>query len=190
MDYIDAHQTGRGRADLCGLEGGRRPVAPSSYYAANTRSPSTRAIRDAASEVLQGPQGQLGVYGVRKIHAELNRRGQPARPLHRRATHEGDGLRGIRRAKGPTTTYRSRCRRGPRTWSTGSSSRPDRPALGRGPDLLQDVRRLVYAAFILDVYSRRVVGWQVSEGLRTDLALDALEMGLWTRTGPATTSPA
>ena len=36
----------------------------------------------------------------------------------------------------------------------------------------------VYAAFVIDVYSRRVVGWQVSKSLRTDLALDALEMGL------------
>ena len=39
----------------------------------------------------------------------------------------------------------------------------------------------VYAAFVLDVFSRRVVGWQLSTSLRTDLALDALNMGLWTR---------
>jgi putative transposase len=39
----------------------------------------------------------------------------------------------------------------------------------------------VYAAFVLDVYSRRIVGWQVSTSLHTDLALDALEMGLWAR---------
>src|SRR5215212_5126977 len=39
----------------------------------------------------------------------------------------------------------------------------------------------VYAAFVTDVFSRRVVGWQLSKSLRTDLALDALEMGLWTR---------
>ena len=39
----------------------------------------------------------------------------------------------------------------------------------------------VYAAFILDVYSRVVVGWQVSTTMHTDLALDALDMGLWAR---------
>ena len=39
----------------------------------------------------------------------------------------------------------------------------------------------VYAAFVLDVYSRRIVGWQCSRSLRTDLALDALEMALWSR---------
>lgn len=38
-----------------------------------------------------------------------------------------------------------------------------------------------YAAFVLDVFSRMVVGWQVSTSLRTDLALDALDMGLWAR---------
>jgi transposase InsO family protein len=39
----------------------------------------------------------------------------------------------------------------------------------------------VYAAFVLDVFSRRIVGWQVSRSLHTDLALDALQMGIWTR---------
>ncbi len=39
----------------------------------------------------------------------------------------------------------------------------------------------VYAAFVLDVFSRRVVGWQLSTTMHTALALDALEMGLWTR---------
>ena len=38
-----------------------------------------------------------------------------------------------------------------------------------------------YVAFVLDVFSRMIVGWQVSTSLRTDLALDALDMGLWTR---------
>ena len=39
----------------------------------------------------------------------------------------------------------------------------------------------VYAAFVMDMYSRRIVGWQVSTSLHTTLALDALEMGLWNR---------
>ncbi len=39
----------------------------------------------------------------------------------------------------------------------------------------------IYVALVLNVYSRTIVGWQVSTSLRTDLALDALDMGLWTR---------
>src|SRR5713226_491972 len=41
----------------------------------------------------------------------------------------------------------------------------------------------VYVAFIIDVFSRYVVGWQASRSLRTDLALNALEMALWARGG-------
>ncbi|HYA68659.1 MAG TPA: DDE-type integrase/transposase/recombinase, partial [Acidimicrobiales bacterium] len=40
----------------------------------------------------------------------------------------------------------------------------------------------VYAAFIIDVFSRMVVGWQLSQSLRSSLALDALEMAIWNRT--------
>ena len=39
----------------------------------------------------------------------------------------------------------------------------------------------VYAAFVIDVFSRRVLGWQLSTSLRTERALDALEMAIWTR---------
>jgi putative transposase len=41
----------------------------------------------------------------------------------------------------------------------------------------------VYVAFVIDVFSRRIVGWQVSRSLRADLALDALEMAIWARRG-------
>ena len=44
------------------------------------------------------------------------------------------------------------------------------------------MRGWVYAAFIIDVFSRMVVGWQISESLRSDLAIDALEMAVWNRT--------
>ncbi len=53
--------------------------------------------------------------------------------------------------------------------------------MGRGHHLLRTFAGWVYAAFVIDVFSRRIVGWQLSTSLRTDLALDALEMGLWTR---------
>ena len=41
----------------------------------------------------------------------------------------------------------------------------------------------VYVAFITDVYSRMIVGWQASRSLRSDLALDALEQAIWARSG-------
>jgi transposase InsO family protein len=44
-------------------------------------------------------------------------------------------------------------------------------------------RGFVYVAFVVDVFSRRIVGWRVSNSLRTDLALDALEQALYDRAG-------
>jgi transposase InsO family protein len=72
--------------------------------------------------------------------------------------------------------------RGRRTWSAGASQ----PI---GPDQLwlADITYVriwegwVYVAFVLDAYSRRVVGWQLADHLRTDLPLDALETAMWQR---------
>jgi putative transposase len=128
-----------------------------------------------------------GVYGIRKVHAALNREQVLAgsAPVARCTTArlmKDLGLRGISRAKGPRTTVAG----------TGPDTRPDlvnRAFTADCPDRLwvADITYVrtfggwVYCAFVLDVFSRRVVGWQVSTSLRTDLALDALNMGLWTR---------
>src|SRR5207249_9320845 len=39
----------------------------------------------------------------------------------------------------------------------------------------------VYTAFVMDLFARRILGWQVADNLRSDLALDALEMAIWAR---------
>src|SRR5690606_15795937 len=94
-----------------------------------------------------------------------------------------EGLRGIPREKSARTTI-------------GDYAETPRPADRVARDFTADApNRLwvadltyvrthagwVYVAFVLDVFSRMVVGWQVSTSLRTDLALDALDMGLWAR---------
>ncbi|WP_397221017.1 DDE-type integrase/transposase/recombinase [Nocardiopsis lambiniae] len=91
-------------------------------------------------------------------------------------------LRGITRVESPRTT----------TPASGPDTRPDlveRAFTADAPNRLwvADITYIrtfagwVYAAFVIDVFSRRVVGWQVSKSLRTDLALDALEMAVWNR---------
>jgi len=123
-----------------------------------------------------------GVYGARKVHAEVRRQGHPVARCTVERLMRAAGLRGITRAKGPRTTVPG----------TDPDTRPDlvdRAFTATGPDQLwvaditycRTFAGWVYAAFVTDVYSRRVVGWQLSRSLRTDLALDALEMGIWTR---------
>ena len=159
-------------------------VAPSTYYAAATRPPSARTVSDVATTTVIGGvhRDNYGVYGARKVHAELHRQGRPVARCTVERLMRAAGLRGISRAKGPRTTISG----------SGTDLRPDlvkRKFTATSPDQLwvaditycRTFAGWVYAAFVTDVFSRRVVGWQLSKNLRTDLALDALEMGIWTR---------
>jgi putative transposase len=127
-----------------------------------------------------------GVYGVGKVRAQLARDGGVAGRSVARCTvarlMRTLSLRGVSRARGPRTTIPGR----------GPDLRPDlvqRQFTVPAQDHLwvADITYVrtfagwVYAAFVTDVFSRRVLGWQLSTSLRTDLALDALEMALWTR---------
>jgi putative transposase len=130
-----------------------------------------------------------GVYGARKIHAQLARQGHAVARCTVERLMRTAGLRGLSRGKGPRTT----------TPESGPDLGPDlvdRALPATGPDQLwvaditycRTFSGWVYAAIVIDVYSRRVVGWQLSRSPRTDLALDALEMGIRTAAGPAATS--
>jgi len=172
------------------LSGAGVPIAPSSYYAARARPPSARAVHDERlkGEIARVHRDNYGVYGIRKVHAQLRREdvtGAGGRPVARctvaRLMREL-GLRGVTRGRRPRTTIPA----------GGPDLRPDlvqREFTADAPDRLwvaditycRTFAGWVYAAFVTDVFSRRVVGWQLSTSLRTDLALHALEMGLWTR---------
>ena len=94
-----------------------------------------------------------------------------------------EGLRGISRAKGPRTTR-------PAPEAARPEDLVERRFSAEAPNRLwvADITYVrtfagwVYAAFVLDVFSRRIVGWQVATSLYTELALDALQMGIWART--------
>jgi putative transposase len=189
VQYIDQHKDQFGVEPICAaLETAAVKISPSTYYAARARPPSARAVRDGQvkAAISAVHESNYGVYGIRKVHAQLARDGGvDGRPVARCTTQRlmrELGLRGISRAKGPRTTIPGK----------GPDDRPDlvqREFTATGQDQLwvaditycRTFAGWVYAAFVLDVFSRRVVGWQLSTSLRTDLALDALNMGLWTR---------
>jgi transposase InsO family protein len=192
VDYIDTHRdrlvAGKklGVEPICEvLRDAGVQIAPSTYYAARARPPSARAVRDAelVEDIKVAHKANLGVYGARKIHAELNREGITVARCTVERLMRAEGLRGIPREKTRTTTI-----------SGGAETeRPEdlveRKFVATAPNQLwvADLTYVrthacwVYVAFILDVFSRMIVGWQVSTSLRTDLALDALDMGLWAR---------
>ena len=134
-------------------------IAPSSYYAARIRPPSARAVADEQHlRVLRRVHAENhGVQGVRKMHAELNRRGHRIARCTVYRSLRTDGLRGISRPKAhePRTTIPGR----------GPDTRPDlldRDFQAPAPNgvWVADITYCrtfagwVYAAFVVDVYSR------------------------------------
>ena len=100
------------------------------------------------------------------------------------------GLRGVRRAKSPRTTRsapREQCpadlvKRHFEAFAPGGLWVADIPPQAGGtPSYVRTFSGWVYVAFVTDVFSRRIVGWQTSTSLYTDLALDALQMAVWQR---------
>ena len=183
MKFIQAHQARWGVEPICRV----LQIAPSSYYAAVTRPPSARRRRDAELRVAirRVWDAHRQVYGADKVWAQLNREGtRVARCTVERLMREL-GLRGVVRGQRSVRT----------TLGDEAAERPTdlvaRCFSAPGPNRLwvADLTYVkthsgwVYVAFIVDVFSRFVVGWQASRSLRTDLALDALEMALWRRRG-------
>ena len=161
----------------------------SSYYYAKKREadPPAREIRDAVlkekvMEVWKGGKGRE-VYGARKIWLELNRQGVPvARCTVERLMREL-GIGGARsRRKRPRTTV-------PGDPAAYPSDLLERCFEAAAPNRrwVADITYVdtfsgwVYAAFVMDLFARRILGWQVADHLRSDLALDALEMAIWAR---------
>ena len=180
--YIHEHKDRFGVEPICRV----LPIAPSTYYAAKNRPPSARALRD---EELKAEIGRVhgehfGVYGARKVWRQLHREGiTVARCTVERLMGEL-GLQGVRRGKTrPTTT--------PDTSATRPVDLVERDFSAARPNQLwvADLTYVatwsgfVYVAFIIDAFSRFLVGWQAARSLRTDLALDALEMAIWARRG-------
>jgi len=160
-------------------------IAPNTYWVAKKRPLSKRSLRDAELmvEIQRVYDENLFVYGADKIWTQLNNEGiRVARcTVERLMRHMG--LVGNRRGRAWTIT----------TDSNHTHPRPadlvDRDFAAPAPNRLwvADITYVkthsgwVYVAFIIDVYSRMVVGWQASKSLRSDLALDALEMAVWNR---------
>ena len=100
------------------------------------------------------------------------------------------GLRGVRRARSPRTTHsapREQCpadlvKRHFEAFAPNELWVADIPPQAGGtPSYVRTFSGWFYVAFVTDVYSRRIIGWQTSTGLYTDLALDALQMAVWQR---------
>jgi putative transposase len=178
--FIDAYRERFGVEPICRT----LQVAPSSYYAARSRSPSARSLNDETLKdiIIRVHRAHFGVYGIRKVWRTLRRLGVEAgRDQVRRLMREVD-LRGATRAKGARTTR-------PASAAERPADLVERSFTATAPDRLWvadltyvwTVGGFVHAAFVIDAFSRMIVGWRVMTSLHAELALDALEMAIFRR---------
>jgi len=179
--FVDAYRDRFGVEPICRV----LQLAPSTYWSQKCRPPSARSIgdEDLKTEIVRVHRENFGVYGAPKVWAQLNREGiRVARCTVERLMRDL-GIQGAVRGKTKRTTIPAE----------DPASRPadlvDRQFVATAPNRLwvadltyvRTWSGFVYVSFITDVFSRRIVGWQASRSLRTDLALNALEQAIWER---------
>jgi len=181
--YIEAHRGHFGVEPICRT----LQVAPSSYYAARHRPASARRVRDEALKVKlrQVHAEHFGVYGARKLWRQLKREGIPVARCSVERLMRVLGLAGVVRGRRHRTTV-------PDEVSPRPADLVERDFRAPVPNRLwvadltyvRTWSGFAYVAFIIDVFSRYIVGWHASRSLRTELVLTALEQALWARKGP------
>ena len=178
--FIDANRDELGVEPICTV----LQFAPSTYYAAKSRLPSARAVRDAvlAVTVMTLWKANYSVYGARKMWKAFQRAGEHVGRDQVARIMRGLDIHGVQRSR--------RCR----------TTRPDERAT-RPPDLVErkftaaapnglwvtDLTYVptwsgvAYVCFIIDAFSRSIVGWRVAGHMRTAMVLDALDMACFHR---------
>ena len=179
--YIDAHRDEFGVEPICRVltEHGCK-IAPSTYHASKTRPASARAVRDAAMmQILMVLWvANKKVYGAHKLWKAARRAGHDiGRDQTARLMHELD-IHGVsrRRKKMFTTIADPDAVRAPDLVDRNFTA--ERPDALWVTDLTYVPTRsgMAYVCFIVDAFSRRIVGWTVASNMKTQMVLDALEM--------------
>ena len=156
-------------------------VSPSGYDAWRRRPLSARAQADAdlTARVQAIHAGSRRTYGAPRIHAELADAGVAVSRTRVARVMRAAGVAGVSRRRAPRTTRRD-------SQAQPAPDRVERRFEADAPNRLwvadiTDVPTLVgflYLAIVLDVFSRRVVGWAMATHLRTELVIEALEMAV------------
>lgn len=164
-------------------------IAPSGYrrHAAQQRNPALRSARVLRDELLMPEiervwQANLQVYGADKVWRQLKREGWPAARCTVERLMKQLGLEGVRRGKVIKTTVPDKALPCPLD-RVNRQFKADRPNHLWVSDFtyVSTWQGWLYVAFVIDVFTRRIVGWRVSSSMRTDFVLDALEQALYDR---------
>jgi putative transposase len=179
--FIDQTRARYGVEPICRTLG----VSASAYYQRATGERSARSIEDErlTARIREVHEQNFECYGYPRVWHELRRQGEQVGRDHVARLMREKGIRGAKRRGKPWRTTIA---------DPGATKRPDlvnRDFTATAPDRLWvgDLTYLrtwegrMYFAFLIDVFSRMIVGWQLASHMRCDLVLDALRMALGTR---------
>ena len=184
--FIDAHRGQFGVGPACEvLTGAGVAIAPGTYYAARSRPPPARAVRDARllGEITRVHKDSDGTYGAWKVWRQLNREGIACARCTVERLMRTAGLRGVRRGKPKRTTIPARSAARPPDL-VGRNFHPPAPNRLWVVDLTYVSMAgggFSYTALVIDAFARYIPGWKVAGHMRASLALDALEMAIGAR---------
>jgi putative transposase len=183
--FLDAHRATYGVEPICA----ELPIAPSTYYEQKAREADpTRVPRRTQRDAQLRPEieriwrANRRVYGAKKVWKQLSREAIPVARCTIARLMRGMGLRGVVRGRRVKTTVPAVVAERPRDLveRNFTAIRPNQLWVA---DLTYVATwgGFVYVAFVIDAFSRRIVGWRAAHSLRSDLALDALEQALYDR---------
>ena len=182
---IDAHRGEYGVEPICA----ELQIAPSSYYEQKARErdpdripPRLQRDADLRVEIQRVWHENYGVHGARKAWRQLNREQIPVARCTVERLMRAMSLRGAIRGRGFKTTI-------PDEKASRPADLVERQFTAERPNQLWAAdftfvatwKGIVFVAFVIDVFSRRIIGWRVSSSVKTDLVLDALEQVLHAR---------
>ncbi len=186
VSFIDEYRDAHGVESICK----QLPIAPSTYYEAKARQadPSRlplRVQRDAEliPEITRVFEDNFRVYGARKVWLQLNREDWVVARCTIERLMTQLGISGaVRGGKSYRTTI-------PDDTAERPADLVQRQFQAARPNQLWVAdftyvatwTGVVYVAFVIDVFSRSIVGWRVSRSMKAELVLDALEQALWAR---------
>jgi transposase InsO family protein len=177
--FIDEHRDRFGVEPICRV----LQIAPSTYYAVKQRErePSARARRDAELlvQIRRIYEQSKSLYGARKVWWQLKLDGTAAARCTVERLMRQAGLEGVRRGRKRRTTI-------PDERASRPADLVDRDFSADAPNQLwvadfsyvMTWSGVVYVAFVIDAFSRRIVGWKADSTMKTSLVLDTLEMAL------------
>lgn len=179
--YVEEHRERFGVEPICRVLG----VSASAFYQRKTGERSARQVEDERllKKIREVHEANYCAYGYRRTWKALTRAGEQAPRCQVQRLMRAHGIQGAKRRGKPwrTTTPDPLARRRPDLVNRDFTAEHPNQLWVADFSYLRCWEGLVFFSFVIDVYSRKVIGWQFARHMRTTLVLDALRMALSTR---------